>query len=177
MNYIHNEAFPEDSDYLEGLVHEEPEANINLYRTPTDGIVKYLLVSIKYMLNLLFECQGEKEGDIINYGRLILQVGNITKNHCATPDRERAEVRAYCISDHCAELDFSIHNARILEENGGQLYYDSINNTWAIFIDSIELYRFRNETNARQVFAYVDRDIRQSSDKWLSVIDENPTRF
>lgn len=177
MRFIKNEACPEDSDYLEGLVSNHIEENISIYRLPSDGSVKYLLLSVRHMLNLLYECQGETEEAIINFGKTILEAALATKNHCSTKDLDRAKVRGLCIGDHYGQLDFSLENANTVEMHGCVLYHDTVNDTWTIYIDQVELYRFNVESRAREVFEYVKRDIRQSSDKWLCAIDGIPSRF
>lgn len=174
MKFIDNIAFPNDSNLLNDFMPSHLSENVSLYQS-TDKM--YLLIEIKYMLNLLYECQGETTEEITAFANMILQTANTIRNHCQILDNERAVVRAICIRDNVSPQNFVLNDALKCDGNDCVLYQDVIHNSWAIYIDGIQLHCFRHETNARRVFEYVKRDIRQSSDKWCSIIDGNPSRF
>ena len=175
MVFIDNIAFPEDSELLDKLKSYQVDGCFWLYKS--NDMVRYILIEVKHMLNLLYESQGETDEEIITFGRNIMQVATIIKNHCQTLECERAIVRSICIQDNVSEQQFNSTDACCIEQKGCCLFQDPINNLWAIYIDDVLLHCFRHEQNARRVFEYMKRDIRQSSDKWLSVIDGNPTQF
>lgn len=177
MIFINNIPFPDTSETLNSLIESNPRENIYLYQSPTENRPKYLLVGVKHMLNLLYECQEETNDEIIAFGEFILQTATVIKEHCLVPEHERAIVRSICISDNANPIEFVLGNAVERDNKGCQLWEDQTNHIWAIFVDDVELHRFHHEGNARRVFEYIKRDIRQSSDKWLCVIDNTPSRF
>ena len=176
MKFISNIPFPEDCDELKDLFSKSVVNKMTLYfnieRKPI-----FLLVEVKYMLNLLFRCEEESFESILTFGETIFETAKIIKNNCQTTDKERSEVRSLCFRDNAGIENFDKMDAAICKQNGCELYQDVIHNTWAIYIDNVMLHCFKSEKIARRVFEYISRDIRQSSDKWMSVIEGNLCRF
>ncbi len=177
MRFIKNEAFPEDSDYLLGLREESVDDSLSVYRSPEDGNIKYLIISVKFMLNLLYECEDVTLDAVREFAYPIIQAATEIVHHCITPEHERARVREICEIDNLPPDEFSAINATEIESAGCALYHDNENDTWCVQIDGVVLHHFEHEHNARRVFEYAQRDVRQSSEKWLSAIYGTPARF
>lgn len=177
MIFQGNIAFPNGYELFNGMVHSYISDNISLYESVDMDCKAYILVEVGYMLNLLYECQNETKADIIAFGNNILHTAITLKSHYQMPDSEREYVRSICLNDNVSEKYFSLNDACVCGQKGCELYQDVINNTWAIYIDGVQLHCFVQEKNAKLVFEYIKRDVRQSSDKWLSIIEGNPTRF
>ena len=133
IKFIVNIPFPDDCDILKNLLPKSVVNNVTLYLDIQKHPI-FLLIEVKYMLNLLFSCKEESYESILTVWETILETAKIIKNNCQTTDKERSEVRTLCLRDNAGIKNFDKIDAVICKQNGCELYQDVIHNTWAIYI-------------------------------------------
>ena len=180
MEFVDNYAFLEDFEPFNSLNHNLLSDNTEFLYDNT-GAIQYIVVKVSFQLNLVFRCDirynlnDERDLEKINsFGDMIFRTVLTSINRYRTPNGEREKVRALCNQDNDPRARFNPEISINNRIGSCELRHDPINHTWAIFIDNIILHRFQNREVAEQVFEYVYRDVRRSSDKWSCVIDGLP---
>ena len=173
MKYLGKKTLLDDFEPYKTLIHHSFSNDIICLCNDSD-VMTYLIVRVSEQLNLIFECSDTdivSKEQIESWGRMIYDVANelIEKNRYS--EKEREWVHSLCESDSYPNSVFVDTNSVIIRKGGCELKQDQINNTWAVFADNVLLHIFHSKDNAEQVFEYVYRDIRRSSDKWGCVID------